>query len=267
MFLSRSLEALQLLNDGLFRVMRIRAKQKMCAQYGGDDLPPRNFCHVRGALLEKENERTDLRNHIVTYDEYFDSAHSRFEMAPMNEVCPFEVFAGDRAGRRRVCDYNYIFDHYVGLKVTQQENDYGRPASRPSMRKRTTRRPAAAAITRREVARRACSGRIRNSSRRRQLLLLDGAKEDAGEHAAPILTARWRGDRGGSRRLKQASARPDQRVIHEQRPAWSRLIIHYIGWTDRQPASREDDPVIDFYLRLMKGRQSDEGDGRRVRRI
>src|SRR5260370_34297303 len=70
-------------------------------------------------------ERTDLLNRLVTSMSYFDPALT-FEMSKSNEVCPFEVSLElIEQADVVVCDYNYIFDPYVGLKSYQQENDYG----------------------------------------------------------------------------------------------------------------------------------------------
>src|SRR5947209_19965735 len=66
-----------------------------------------------------------LLNHLVTSFSYFDPQIT-FEMAKSNEVCPFEVSLElIEQADVIVCDYNYIFDPYVGLKAYQQENDYG----------------------------------------------------------------------------------------------------------------------------------------------
>src|SRR3954451_7971415 len=46
-------------------------------------------------------------------------------MAKTTEVCPFEAALElIEEADVIVCDYNYIFDPYVGLKAFQQESDY-----------------------------------------------------------------------------------------------------------------------------------------------
>ena len=56
---------------------------------------------------------------------YFDPDIT-FELSRSTEVCPFEVSLElIEQADVIVCDYNYIFDPYVGLKAYQQDNDYG----------------------------------------------------------------------------------------------------------------------------------------------
>src|SRR6202022_4263948 len=62
---------------------------------------------------------------VVTSMSYFDPDLT-FELAKSTEVCPFEVSLElIEQADVIICDYNYIFDPYVGLKAYQQESDYG----------------------------------------------------------------------------------------------------------------------------------------------
>ena len=117
-----AIKALSMLNDGSFRVLRIRAKQKMCAHT--QMICHEDFCPF-AAQYSSKMEKSGLLTQIVTGMSYFDPDIT-FEMAHSNEVCPFEVSLElIEQADVVVCDYNYIFDPYVGLKAYQQENDYG----------------------------------------------------------------------------------------------------------------------------------------------
>src|SRR5204863_9869002 len=117
-----AITALRLLNDGSFRVLRIRAKAKMCAHT--EMICHEDFCPFAARYSEKM-EKSGLLQHLVTSMSYFDPDIT-FELARDREVCPFEVSLElIEQADVIVCDYNYIFDPYVGLKAYQQENDYG----------------------------------------------------------------------------------------------------------------------------------------------
>src|SRR5438132_6247971 len=117
-----AVEALRLLNDGSFRVLRIRAKQKMCAHT--EMICHEDFCPFAARYSEKM-EKSGLLSRMATSMSYFDPDLT-FELAKSTEVCPFEVSLElIEQADVIVCDYNYIFDPYVGLKAYQQESDYG----------------------------------------------------------------------------------------------------------------------------------------------
>src|SRR4029077_13951989 len=66
-----------------------------------------------------------LLSRVATSMSYFDPDLT-FELAKSTEVCPFEVWLElIEQADVVVCDYNYIFDPYVGLKAYQQDSDYG----------------------------------------------------------------------------------------------------------------------------------------------
>ena len=116
-----AVEALRRLNDGSFRVLRIRAKSKMCAHT--EMICHEDFCPFAAQYSQKMS-KSGLLTEIVTSMSYFDPEVT-FLRAKETEVCPFEVSLEliDQADVI-VCDYNYIFDPYVGLKTYQQDNDY-----------------------------------------------------------------------------------------------------------------------------------------------
>lgn len=238
-----AVEALRIVNDGSFRVLRIRAKQKMCAH--SEMICHEDFCPYAARYSEKM-QRTDLLNQLVTSMSYFDPAIT-FEMAKSNEVCPFEVSLElIEQADVIVCDYNYIFDPYVGLKAYQQENDYGDcvlivdEAHNLVDRGRGYYSPE---------LHEELFDKIRNHLASRNCWL-DGASE-----LLEILRDHFRtlaeaiDEESG---LKQALCEPDRELFIEQRTEWERLVIHYIGWKIDNRIAEEDDPVIDFYFRLMK---------------
>ena len=117
-----AVEALKMLNDGSLRVLRIRAKQKMCAHT--EMICHEDFCPFAARYSEKM-EKSSLVEHITNSMTYFDPDLT-FELSKSTEVCPFEVSLElIEQADVIVCDYNYIFDPYVGLKAYQQDNDYG----------------------------------------------------------------------------------------------------------------------------------------------
>src|SRR5207244_2800625 len=155
-----------MLNDGAFRVLRIRAKQKMCAHT--EMICHEDFCPFAEKYSEKMKS-SGLLSHIATTMSYFDPDIT-FELSRTTEVCPFEVSLElIEQADVIVCDYNYIFDPYVGLKAYQQESDYG-----------------------------------------------------------------------------------DCVLFLEQRVEWERIVMSYIGWKIENRIVEEDDPVIDFYFRIVK---------------
>ncbi len=117
-----AVEGLRRLNDGSFRVLRIRAKSKMCAHT--EMICHEDFCPF-AAQYSAKMEKSGLLSHLVTSMSYFDPDIT-FEIARDHQVCPFEVSLElIEQADVIVCDYNYIFDPYVGLKTYSQENDYG----------------------------------------------------------------------------------------------------------------------------------------------
>src|SRR3954468_9322482 len=117
-----AVRALEMFNDGSFRVLRIRAKQKMCAHT--EMICHEDFCPFAERYSEKM-DRSGLLSRIVTSMSYYDPDIT-YELAKSTEVCPFEVALNlIEQADVVVCDYNYIFDPYVGLKAYQQESDYG----------------------------------------------------------------------------------------------------------------------------------------------
>jgi DNA excision repair protein ERCC-2 len=238
-----AVEALSMLNDGSFRVLRIRAKQKMCAHT--EIICHEDFCPYAARYAEKM-QRTDLLNHLVTSMSYFDPAVT-FEIAKSNEVCPFEVSLElIEQADVIVCDYNYIFDPYVGLKAYQQENDYGDcvlvvdEAHNLVDRGRGYYSP--------ELHEEQFD-RIRNHLASRNCWL-DGAEElleQLRDHFHTLAESI-----GEDPAVKQALCEPDRALLIEQRTEWERLVMHYIGWKIENRIVESDDPLIDFYFKLVK---------------
>src|SRR5262249_45210098 len=55
---------------------------------------------------------------------------------------------------------------------------------------------------------------------------------------------------------------PDRELFLEQRAEWERIVIPYIGWKIDNRIVEEDDPLVDFYFKLVKFANilSEEGD-------
>jgi len=232
-----AVRALDMLNDGSFRVLRIRSKQKMCAHT--QMICHEDFCPYAARYSEKV-EKSGIVNHIVTSMSYFDPDIT-FELSKSTEVCPFEVSLElIEQADVIVCDYNYIFDPYVGLKAYQQENDYGDcvlivdEAHNLVDRGRGYYSPEIHSAT---------FERIRNHLRARNCWL-DGWEEllamleDHFNELAPEEGVQL--------------CEPNRELFVEQRTEWERLVLAYIGWKIENRIAEEDDPLIDFYFRLVK---------------
>lgn len=236
-----AVEALQLLNDGAFRVLRIRAKQKMCAHT--EMICHEDFCPFAARYSEKM-EKSGLLSRMATSMSYFDP-DLVFEMAKSTEVCPFEVSLElIEQADVVVCDYNYIFDPYVGLKAYQQESDYGdcvlivdeahnlvdrgRGYYSPELHEKSFD------AIRTHLAGRNCH--------------LEGWEDLIDELRAHIQALSEVLSDG----MTQALCEIDRDLIIEQRAAWERLVMAYISWKIENGIAEEDDPLVDFYFRLVK---------------
>jgi DNA excision repair protein ERCC-2 len=257
-----AVSALRMLNDGSFRVLRIRAKQKMCAHT--EMICHEDFCPYAAKYSDKM-ARTGLKTQIVTEMSYFDPAVT-FELSKSNEVCPFEVSLElIEEADVIVCDYNYIFDPYVGLKAYQQENDYGDcvlivdEAHNLVDRGRGYYSP--------EIHEKSFDA-IANHLRGRncwidgweeliellrdhfqQLGIAAGFGAPEGDAGGPMLSF---GELKAAAVPTQALCEPDRALFMEQRVEWERIVLDYIGWKIENKVAEEDDPVIDFYFKLVK---------------
>jgi len=233
--------ALSMLNDGSFRVLRIRAKQKMCAHT--QMICHEDFCPYAAKYSEKM-EKSGLLSHIVTSMSYFDPDIT-FELAKSREVCPFEVSLElIEQADVIVCDYNYIFDPYVGLKAYQQDTDYGdcvlivdeahnlvdrgRGYFSPQLQERSF-------------------DEIRNYVISRSCWVegFEELIEMLKDHFAQLAESIEEGQ-------TQSLCSPSREFFLEQRVEWERLVMEYIGWKIENKIAEEDDPVIDFYFKLVK---------------
>lgn len=237
-----AISALKMLNDGSFRVLRVRAKQKMCAHT--EIICHEDFCPYAARYSEKM-EKSGLLSRITTEMSYFDPDIT-FEMSKSAEVCPFEVSLElIEQADVVVCDYNYMFDPYVGLKAYQQDNDYGdcvlivdeahnlvdrgRGYFSPELHEK-------------------CFDQIKHHLATRNCYL-DGWEELIEQLRAHLheLGSPATGQPGNP-----VLCSPDREFFLEQRVEWERLVLDYIGWKIENRIAEEDDPLIDFYFKLVK---------------
>jgi DNA excision repair protein ERCC-2 len=255
-----AVEALRRLNDGSFRVLRIRAKSKMCAHT--EMICHEDFCPF-AAQYSSKMEKSGLLSHLVTSMSYFDPEVT-FEIAREHEVCPFEVSLElIEQADVIVCDYNYIFDPYVGLKAYSQENDYGDcvlvvdEAHNLVDRGRGYYSPD---LEEKQF------DEIRNHMMGRNCWI------DGWEELLEILRGHFRelaasafdqdpygereeveaGPAASNRTPQIALCSPDRELFVEQRTEWERVVLEYIGWKIDNRIAEEDDPLIDFYFKLVK---------------
>ena len=236
-----AIEALRRLNDGSFRVLRIRAKSKMCAHT--EMICHEDFCPFAAQYTHKM-EKSGLLEHLVTSMSYFDPEIT-FEIARDHEVCPFEVSLElIEQADVIVCDYNYIFDPYVGLKAYSQENDYGDcvlvvdEAHNLVDRGRGYYSP--------ELHEKAFDDIRRHMMTRNCWIegweeLLEVLRAHFHEMAAVLEDD-----------AKQALCEPSRELFVEQRTEWERIVLEYIGWKIDNRIAEEEDPLIDFYFKLVK---------------
>lgn len=236
-----AVKALDLLNDGSFRVLRVRSKQKMCAHT--EMICHEDFCPFAAKYSEKM-AKSGLLSNIVTSMSYFDPDVT-FELSKSTEVCPFEVSLEliDQADVI-ICDYNYIFDPYVGLKTYTQEKDYSDcvlvvdEAHNLVDRGRSWYSPELHEQSFEEVRRQFMSRNCWVEGWEELLAMLT----DHFHGLAEVLE----GD------VKQALCSPSREMFMEQRTEWERIVLEYIGWKIEQRIAEEDDPIIDFYFKLVK---------------
>jgi DNA excision repair protein ERCC-2 len=235
-----AIEALNMLNDGSFRVLRIRAKQKMCAHT--EMICHEDFCPFAAKYSEKM-QKSGLVSHITTTMSYLDPDIT-FEMAKSTEVCPFEVSLElIEQADVIVCDYNYIFDPYVGLKAYQHESDYGdcilivdeahnlvdrgRGYYSPDLHEKSF-------------------DAIRNHLAGRNCWI------DGWEELLAILRGHFHELAENLGEASQALCSPARALFIEQRAEWERVMMSYLGWKIENNIAIEDDPLADFYFKLVK---------------
>jgi DNA excision repair protein ERCC-2 len=236
-----AVSALRMLNDGSFRVLRIRAKQKMCAHT--EMICHEDFCPYAARYSDKM-ARSGLKSQIVNEMSYFDPAVT-YELSKSNEVCPFEVSLElIEEADVIVCDYNYIFDPYVGLKAYQQENDYGDcvlivdEAHNLVDRGRGYYSP--------ELHEKSFEA-ITNHLRGRNCWI------DGWEDLIELLRDHFRELASSLENdQRQALCEPNRGLFVEQRVEWERIVLEYIGWKIENKIAEEEDPLIDFYFKLVK---------------
>lgn len=246
-----AVKALSMLNDGSFRVLKIRAKQKMCAHT--QMICHEDFCPF-AAQYSAKMEKSGLLSQIVTGMSYFDPDIT-FEVSQANQVCPFEVSLElIEQADVIVCDYNYIFDPYVGLKAYQQESDYGdcvlvvdeahnlvdrgRAYFSPDLHEKSF-----------DAIRNFMMGR--NCWVEGWEELIEMLRVHFNELASSLPDG-----------TNQMLCSPDRELFMEQRVEWERVVLAYIGWKIENRIAEEEDPLIDFYFKLVKFTNllSDAGD-------
>lgn len=236
-----AVEALRRLNDGSFRVLRIRSKQKMCAHT--EMICHEDFCPF-AAQYSQKMEKSGLMTHLVTSMSYFDPDIT-YELARETEVCPFEVSLElIEQADVIVCDYNYIFDPYVGLKAYQQDNEYGDcvlvvdEAHNLVDRGRGYYSPELHEQQFDEIRAHMMS---RNCWIEGWERLLDDLRAHFHELALNLEDEQ-----------KLSLCNPSRELFVEQRTIWERIVLEYIGWKIDNKIAEEEDPLIDFYFKLVK---------------
>ena len=237
-----AVKALQMLNDGSFRSLRIRAKQKMCAHT--EVICHEDFCPFAAKYAEKM-ERNGLVDRIASDLSYFDP-EVVFEMSRDEEVCPFEVSLEllEQADVV-VCDYNYVFEPYIGLKTWSDDGDWSDTiliideAHNLVDRARGYYSPE---LSEKDLL------RVKDHLASRPGFPIDGWEELLAELRAQFaeMAESLEGE------MTQALCDPSRRLFLGQRADWERIMLRYIGWKIQHRIAEEDDPLVDFYFRLVR---------------
>lgn len=252
----RTLEAM---NDGTFRVLRIRAKKKMCAHT--EVICHEDFCPFARGYGEKMT-RSGLTERIVAELSYFDP-DVVFERARDVEVCPFEVSLELLAAADVVvCDYNYVFDPYIGLRSFKDEDSWDDAvfvvdeAHNLLDRARGYYSP--------EIDEAMLQRVFMHLSARHFAIpdgwedMIDELRDHLRELARPFEE---------QRDVKQVLCEPDVQLLMRQRLEWERLVLRYVAWKIENKVAEEDDPVIDFYYTLVRLTDVLSKDGEEFARI
>jgi len=267
-----AVETLRLLNDGSFRVLRIRSKKKMCAN--DETICHEDYCPYAARYGEKM-DRHGVIPHLVSTLSYLDPDEI-FEYSRSVEVCPFEVTLElVEQADVIVCDYNYIFDPWIGLSSYRDENDYSdcvlivdeahnlldraRGYFSPELDEKSFE-----AIRMHLLSRPGCAlegwedlvDEMRAHFHDLASLLESEEEED--------VARRWSRDRDGPR---QMLCDPDLGIFRRQRAEWEQMILRYIEWKIENRIAEEDDPLVDFYFRLVRFAQLLEEEGDEFARI
>lgn len=245
-----AVEALDRMNDGTFRVLRIRAKKKMCAH--DQMICHEDYCPFAKRYGEKM-DRSGLLEHLVSTHAYLDP-DTIFESARMVQVCPFEVTMEIvEHADVIVCDYNYIFDPWLSLSSFRERTALEDPilivdeAHNLVSRARGYFSPELSDRMLRDVA--------------SHLALRPGAGLDGWEDLVDDLSDEirrlveelelHREDTPKSHDLI-ALCEPDVRLFRRQLVDWERLVLQYIEWKIASSIADEDDPVMNFYWELVR---------------
>lgn len=114
-------EVLRLLNtDDAFHSLRLRAKAAMCANH--EVICHEEYCRFARDYFLKLKTSSVLPQLLMDYSDL--QPDDIFAAAEAAEVCPFELSL-ELTGEVEavVCDYNYVFDPYVGLRHFGNEQD------------------------------------------------------------------------------------------------------------------------------------------------
>ncbi|MDX1582571.1 MAG: ATP-dependent DNA helicase [Thermoanaerobaculia bacterium] len=244
-----AVETLGRLNDGSFRTLRIRNKQAMCAHT--QVICHEDFCPYAARYGEKM-DKTGLLDHLVAELSYFDPDEI-YESARHHEVCPFEVSLElVEKSDAIVCDYNYVFDPWVGLTALRDPGelrdtilvideahnllDRARGYFSPSFDERLLDEVD------RHLAMRPGIGLTGWESLITELRAhLDSLASVFEDEAST-----------GGRFERQALCEPDKDLFRRQRAAWERLLLRYIDWKIETRVVEEEDPLVDFYFTFVR---------------
>jgi DNA excision repair protein ERCC-2 len=202
--------------------------------------------------------RSGLTERLCSELSYFDP-DIVFERSRDEEVCPFEVSLELlEAADVVVCDYNYVFDPYIGLRSFKDEDSwddcvfivdeahnlldrargYYSPEIDDAMLQRVTMHLSA-----------------------RHFAIPDGWEdliEELRDHFQDLARPLEE-----HRDATQILCEPDDQLLMRQRLEWERLVLRYVAWKIENKVAEEEDPVIDFYYTLVRltdvlGKDGDE---------
>jgi DNA excision repair protein ERCC-2 len=236
-----AVSALTAMNEGAFRTLQVRAKEKMCAN-------DRILCHEEFCRFAKDYPEKMARSNILgrltdTYRHH--DPQVVFEEARREEVCPFEVQLelAQRADAI-VADYNYVFEPGVALRHLSGEELEGAilVVDEAHNLPDRARRIFSPELLEEEIQ------RVRTG-----LLLQPGALfedlVDSLDHCLEILREAGEGLPEGE---AIAESEPPAEAIGALREEWEPRLLRYLAWKREQKLGLPDDPVLDVHFALQR---------------
>jgi len=236
-----AVSCLTAMNEGTFRTLQVRAKERMCAN-------DRILCHEEFCRFAKDYPEKMARSNILgrLRDSYpHHDPDTVFEEARREEVCPFEVQLelAQRADAI-VADYNYVFEPGVAMRHLAGEELAGAilvvdEAHNLPDRLRQIFSPE---LLEEDL-----------QALRDRLVLQPGdlfADLAASVEDLTALLSRVAGDLPDGEAIAEISAPAEE--LHALREVWEPRLLRYLEWKREAKIALPDDPVLDLHFSMQR---------------